>query len=235
MAEGTSTKRAEMTPVMLKSALPHEMQNWPQNSLPLTPRLPIEGKPNECKQEVVDSVVMAGCTNGMVRLAEPTKIADVNEKAALGGEPVERARVIDKGDETEREAQLQLQELKCREINQCSGIANGDVPITNGLPLEGEWTAYLSGETSDSKGDTNASNAAVEHAHGPNELRETDAKEIGSEGCKRGMVERASVDEVGETLITMSIQSEGPGSGDIPHVYLGGTQMWPGDTNRLGS
>ena len=149
LAEGTSTKHAEMTPVMLKSVLPHEMQNRPQNSLPLTLRLPVEGEPNECKQEVADSVVTTGRTNRMVGLAEPTKIMDVDEKAALGGEPAERARVIDEGDETEREAQLRLQESKCREINQCSGIANRDVPITNGLPLEGEWTAYPSGKTSD--------------------------------------------------------------------------------------
>ena len=149
LAEGTSAKHAEMTPVMLKSALPHEMQNQPQNSLPLTPRLPVEGEPNECKQEVVDSVVTAGRTNGMVGLAEPTKIADVDEKVVLGGEPVERAHVIDEGNEMEREAQLRLQESKCGEINQHSRITNGDVPITNGLPLEGEWTAYPSSKTSD--------------------------------------------------------------------------------------
>jgi len=36
---------------LLESVL-HEMQNELQNSLLLTPRLPIDGEPNTCKQEV---------------------------------------------------------------------------------------------------------------------------------------------------------------------------------------
>ena len=61
-AQGTSTKHAETTPVMLKSALPHETQTEPHSSLPLTPRPPIEGKPNGCKQEAADSMVMVSRT-----------------------------------------------------------------------------------------------------------------------------------------------------------------------------
>ena len=91
-AEGTSAKRTETTPVMLKSVLPHEMQDQPQDSLLLTWRLPIEGKPNACKQEVADSVVMAGRTNGTVKLAKPTETdADIDRTALLGREPAERA------------------------------------------------------------------------------------------------------------------------------------------------
>ena len=56
-AQGTSTKCSEMMTVILEST-PHETQDQPQNSLPLTPRLPIEGKPSGCKQEVPESIVM---------------------------------------------------------------------------------------------------------------------------------------------------------------------------------
>ena len=55
-AKGTSAKCSETTPVILESAL-HEMQNWLQNSLPLTPRLPIEGEPSGCKQQAAESIV----------------------------------------------------------------------------------------------------------------------------------------------------------------------------------
>ena len=146
-AKGNSAKCTEMTSVILESVL-HKMQNLPQDLLLLTPRLPIEGEPNRCKQEVADSVVMAGRTNGTVKLAEPTEITDIDGMALLGREPAERARGISEGNEMEREAQLRLQELKllCREIIQCSGIANEDIPSVQKLPLEGEWTVCMSSE-----------------------------------------------------------------------------------------
>ena len=149
-AKGTSAECAEMTTVVLESVL-HETQDQLQNSLQTTLRLPTEGEPSKCRQEAVDSVVTATCMNGM---AKPTDMDVDSEKAPLGGDPAERACRVNEGVEMEREAQSQLQELKllCGEINQCSGIANGDVPITNGLLLEGEWTAYPSGETTDLKG-----------------------------------------------------------------------------------
>ena len=68
--KGTSTKCIKTTPVVLKSTL-HKMQDQLQNSLPLTLRPPIDGRPNECKQKAVDSVVMAGCMNWTVKAAEP--------------------------------------------------------------------------------------------------------------------------------------------------------------------
>ena len=174
LVEGTSAKRAETTPVMLKSALPHKMQNRPQNSLPLTPRLPIEGEPNECKQEVADSIMTAGRTNGMVGLAEPTKIMDINEKAALGGEPVERACVIDEGDGMERkDLRLPKAELYHEEINQHSGNANGDIPVASGLLLEGEWTVNQSGRK-------------VEPADTPNKLEQLVALSIELEDPRSG-------------------------------------------------
>ena len=105
-AKGTSAECAETTLVILKG-VPHEMQNLLQDSLPLTPRPPIDGEPCECKQEVADSVVMAGCTNGMAQLAKPTEIADVNlEKAVLDGRDlVERVHIVNEGSE-ERKSPL---------------------------------------------------------------------------------------------------------------------------------
>ena len=147
-AQGTSTKCAKMTLVILEG-MPHEMQNLPQDSLPLTPRPPIEGKPNGCKQEAVDSVVMAGRTKGMVETAKPTDMDVDSEKAPLGGDPAERACRVNEGDKMEHKAQLQVQESKllCGEINQCSGNAESNVPIAYGLPLEGEWSVYSSDES----------------------------------------------------------------------------------------
>ena len=115
-AEGTSAKHAEMTPVVLESML-HKMQTEPQNSLPLTLRLPIDGKPNGRKQEAVDSVMTAEHMNGTVELAEPTEIVDVNRTALLGRKPVERACGVDEGDGMEHEPQMQLPkaEFYCKE------------------------------------------------------------------------------------------------------------------------
>jgi len=110
LAEGTSTKRAE-GPMAPCAATLHETQNVPQNSLPLTPRLPIDGKPGECKQEVANSVVTAGCTKGMVGMANlPEMDADVDRTALLGGEPAERVCGVDKGDKMDREYQLRIQQ-----------------------------------------------------------------------------------------------------------------------------
>jgi len=89
-AKGTSAKSTG-TLVLFESA-PHEMQNKLQNSLPLTPRLPIDGKPGKCKQEAANSIVMAECTKGTVGMAEPHKTdVDIDRTALLGREPAERA------------------------------------------------------------------------------------------------------------------------------------------------
>ena len=105
LAKGIGAEHSEMTPVILTSA-PHEMQNQPHSSLLLTPRLPIDGEPCECKQEVADSVVTAGHMNRTVELAKPTKmVADVDRTAPLDGEPAEMACGVDEGDEMECEPQ----------------------------------------------------------------------------------------------------------------------------------
>ena len=146
-AEGTSAECAEMTPVILESALLHEMQTEPQDSLLLTPRLPTDGEPSRCKQEVAESIVMAGCTNWTVKMAEPTDAdADVDRTALLSRKLAERASGVDEGDEMERGCQTRLQQIEfyCNETRQRNGNATENIPSAHGLPLEGEWSVYPS-------------------------------------------------------------------------------------------
>ncbi|KIM52604.1 hypothetical protein SCLCIDRAFT_32511 [Scleroderma citrinum Foug A] len=238
-AQGTSTNCAEMTLVVLES-MPHETQDQPHSSLLLTPRPPIEGEPGRCKQEVVDSVTTAGRTNGMAKMAKPTDVDVDSEKAPLGRDPAERACRVDEGDQMECESKSQLQQTKllCKEIVQHSGIANENVPIAHGVPLEGEWTWCASSEVTNSKGNANAFNTAIEHADGLDKSTETvNTKDIESEGCEGGTDERASVDEAdGDAshgtgpadtsnelteFIAVLIEPEDLGSGGILRVCFG--------------
>ena len=243
---GTSAKCAdEMTTVILESALLHEMQKRPQDSLQATPRrLPIEGEPSECEQEVVDGIVTAGRTNRTVDTAEPPEVVDtdVDRTATLGRDLATEACGIGKGDRTERGYQMRLQQTKlyCKANDQRGGNANENIPITHGLPLEGEWIGCASGEVRDPKGSASAPNATPECVHHPSESRGTkDAEGVESEGCKGGMVKRASVDEAdcnpGRNIkpadtpeelmefVAILIKSEGPDGGGIPCVRLRGT------------
>ena len=133
-AKGTSAKCTELTVVILES-MPHEMQNLPQDSLLLTLRLPIDGEPGECKQEVADSVVTAGRMNQTVEMAEP-QITDVDGKAMLGREPAGMVHRVDEGDGMECEPQTN---------------ATDNIPTTHGMPLEGEWTWCVSSKVSNPK------------------------------------------------------------------------------------
>ena len=156
LAQGTSPNCAETTPVVLESTLPHKLQKQLQDSLQATPYA--------CKQEVADSIVTAGCTNGMAEMAKPT-IAGVDRTALLGGKLAERACGVDKGDETECDPQTRLQQIEfyCEEKDQHSRNATGDIPSIQKLPLEGEWTVLLaSGKASDLEGDADASNEPTE-------------------------------------------------------------------------
>jgi len=218
-AKGTSAESANGTTVLLTGEL-HETQNILQNSLPLTPRLPIDGKPGECKQEAADGVVMAECTKGTVEMAKPCEmVADVDGKAALGRELAERACRVDEGNDTERDGQSRLQQIEfyCKEEHQCNENANSNVPNAHELPLEGEWSVCASGQTTNSNGDADASNAAIECMYRPSESGEAkDAMEIESEGCGEGTSGRACIDEL-ETLVECCQQLAGtvgdPGRG----------------------
>ena len=237
LAEGTSAKSAETTSVVLEG-MPHKMQDRLQNSLPLTPRLPIEGEPSGCKQEVAESIVMAGRTNQMAKMAKPT-VVDVDRTAVLGEDLATVACGVDEGDGTERR-DLQLQQTKffCEETSQRNENATDDIPIAHGVPLEGEWTWCASGEASNLKGTENALNAAVQHADGScKHLRLADVDGIESEACEGGTSEFTSIDKSdgdesrkvkptgtpneSERLVVLSIKLESTGDGDIPRVCLG--------------
>jgi len=249
-AKGTSAECAEeTTPVVLESA-PHETQNQPQNSLQATPRLPTEGKPSECKQEVAESVVTVGRTKGMVRTANlPEMDTDVDRTALLGGELAERVCGVDEGDETDREYQSRIQQTKKHQRN---ANANMDVPSAHKLLLEGEWTVYASGEDQNLRADHPSKSKEAEDTAG-----------VQSEGCEGGTSWHAGVDKP-ETVVeccqqlcmasgdgdhevecvdaphelmqlqAMSIQSEEPDSGGIPRVCLGCTSWRAGDANGPG-
>ena len=253
LVKGTSTKCSEMTPVILESA-PHKMQTELQNSLPLTPRLPTAGEPSRCKQEAADSDVTAGRTNGTAEMAKPTEIADVDpEKAALGGDLAERACGVDEGNGTEcKDLQLPKAELYCKEGHQCNGNVEDTIPSAYRLLLEGEWEVHASGEARNPRSSMNMPNAMPECVHHPSESRETeDAEGVESEGCERGMSERASVDETDgdagqrikpvdtpnepDMLVTVSIKLESLNGDETPCICLGGTWMRTGDVNGAGN
>ena len=227
--EGTSAECTEMTSVILESAL-HKTQNLLQNSLPLTPRPLIDGKPCKCKQEAAESVVMAGHANGTVETAEPTEITDINGMALLGREPAERARGIGEGDETECEAQSRLQESKllCGEKDQHSRNATENIPIAYGLPLKGEWSVYPSSESSKLKG----CSGGMDECASIDEAAAECCQQLGMAdvhpGCGAEPVEMPNEPEM---LVTVSTQLEGPDSSDISRVYLGGSRMRMGDAN----
>jgi len=226
-AKGTSAKSAGTT-VLLESEL-HEKQDRPQNSLQATPqRLPTEDQPRACEQEVAESLVTAERTKGKVGMAKPNQtVADVDGKAALGREPAERVHAVNKGTETEREHESQPQQTNfyCKESCQHDTNANSNVPNAYGLPLKGEWLVYASGEMTNSNGDADASNAAIEHVCGPSESRETEgAMEIESEGCGGGTSGRACIDEleaVVECCQQLCMADGNPGCGiqpvDVPN------------------
>ena len=239
-AQGTSAKCIETTAVVLEST-PHKSQTELQNSLPLTPRLPIEGKPSGYKQEAVESVVTAGHTKGTAQSANPPETdANTDRTTLLGGELAEMACGVNEGDRMECESKSRLQQMKllCKEIIQHSEIANKNVPIAHGVPLEGEWTWCASSEATNLKGNANVFNTAIEHADGSDEsTKTTNTKDIESEGCEGSMDERASVDKVdGDAshgtgpadmsnelmeFVAVSIEPEDLGSGGIPCVCLG--------------
>ena len=150
---------------------------------------------------------MARHMNGMVKLAEPTEIVDVDRMALLGGELVERACGVDEGDGTEHKGKLWLQEteLLCKESCQHSITTNGDVPITNRLLLKGEWAVYPSSEMKNSNSDT--------------------GQEV------KPAADRSNESEM---LITLSIESEDLHNGDIPCMHLRGTSWHADHVDGLG-
>ena len=231
LAQGNSAQCAKMTPVILKST-PHESQDWPQDSLQVTPYA--------CEQEAADSIVTAGHTNGTAKMAKP-QIANIDRTPPLGGKLAERACGVNKGNGTECESKSRPQQTKllCEESHQCSGNANRAIPDAYGLLLEGEWTVCMSGEVSDLERGADMSNGLTEPLMMTIELDNTDGSGVPSmylggmcwhagdtsrpEGQSDGS--RGSVD----TLNALNrAETEVIGHGEGASTYLG-----PGDAKCL--
>ena len=205
LVEGNRAKSTDGTLVLLTGTL-CKTRNKPQDSLQVTPqRLPIEGKPSECKQEVAEGVAMAGCMDRMVEMANMD--VDIDRMALLGGDLVERACRVDEGDGTEHGYQAQLQQtiLYCKE-DQSRGNANANVPSAYGVLLEGEWAVCVSGKSGCGGGMSGF--MSIDEADG----------NIGQR------IEPAGTPNKLKGLVIMLIESEPPDSGRIPCVCLGG--MW---------
>ncbi|KIM55787.1 hypothetical protein SCLCIDRAFT_30049 [Scleroderma citrinum Foug A] len=193
-AQGTSAKCIEMTPVVLESTL-HESQDQLQDSLQATPYA--------CEQEAVDSIVTAGRTNGTAKMAKPN-VTDVDGKAALGRDLVERR----------------------------SGIAKEDIPFANGLPLEGEWTVNPSGERDMSMrasvgGTDSNAGRKVEPVDTPNELEQLMTMSIEPDDADGGgiLIERSGCFELPNGWVKWPCEwVKGPdvvSHGDEVSSYLG--------------
>ncbi|KIM57867.1 hypothetical protein SCLCIDRAFT_28501 [Scleroderma citrinum Foug A] len=212
LVQGTSAKSTEMTLVVLKS-VPHEMQNWLQNSLPLTPRLPIEGEPDVCKQEAADSVVTVGCTNGMVKMAKPM-IMDIDEKAVLGGELVERVHKLDKGD---GDCEYQFANTFIAAIEHADGLGmSNETANVKEVRLKGCREGTSKGASVDK--------AAAECCQ---QLGTADGDPGREDEC------RDTPNELMQ-LLMQTAELYVKSSGDILHVYLTGTTWHAGNPNRPG-
>ena len=126
--------------------------------------------------------------------------ADIDKGTLLGRELAVEACGTDEDDgEHECESWLQQTSLQDKEDDQRDKNTQENLPSTYGLPLEGEWTVYASGEATDSRSDADVLNAAIEHASHPSESKETkDTKRSELEGHREGTSEQASVDELEE-------------------------------------
>ncbi|KIM68541.1 hypothetical protein SCLCIDRAFT_20448 [Scleroderma citrinum Foug A] len=242
--QGTSAKCSETTPVILESA-PHEMQNQLQNSLPLTPRPPIEGEPSGCKQEAADSIVTAGHTNGMVRMTKPPQNdVDINRTPMLGEEPATRDCGVDEGNRTEHESKLQLQqtELLCEESCQRNENTNANIPSAYGLPLKGEWIVCSSGRLESSRWDTKESIAALSTSivlpaltDCPSKSKEAeDTVGVEPEGCKEEIEQMDTLNEPTELLMT-TVEPYVEDTDVNARVCLGATRWHACDVEGPGS
>jgi len=217
--------------LVLLTGEPHEMQNVLQDSLPLTLRLPIEGEPNACKQEVTDGVIMAECMKGMVKTAEPTEtITDVDEGTTLGRGPVLEACGIDEGDrECNSQLQPQQRNLYDEESHQHDENAIADVPNAYGLLLVGEWEVCASGRLSCESGTSEQVSAGKLETHV--KCYQQLCMASGNGDCE---VECVDTPHELMQLQAMSIELEDPYSGSIPCIHLGSMNWCAGSANSPG-
>ena len=151
----------------------------------------------------------------------------VNETALLGGEPAKRAPEVDK---TMHSNPLRLTQAQTNfEENQHSKNAKIDVPSTYGLPLEGEWIVCVSGEASCEMGMSESAGIDDKVEAFTQMLAEGCQQLAGVNGDAGQKAEPTDTTNVPKALITASIDSENLDRGDIPHMYLGSTNLHAGD------
>ena len=124
----------------------------------------------------------------------------------------ERACGVDKGDGTECKGKLWLQEMEllCEESHQHNGNTENNIPIANGLPLEGEWTAYASGKVSDSECDADVSNELTELLMMTVELDEPDCSVIPCVYLGGMQMQLGHANELGDQVDASGAQMDSP-------------------------
>ena len=160
--------------------------------------------------------------------------ADTYRTALLGKEPVEMACGVNEGDGTECKGKSQLQtEFYCEENHQYNENAKNNIPNAHGLPLVGEWIGCASGEAGDSLLELES------HERDMVEPACVDEAEVDtqtpSECCQQLVSMDGNTGRKAEMLVTMSIELENPGGGDILCMYLGSMNWCAGDPNGLGT
>ena len=140
----------------------------------------------------------------------------------LGGEPAKRAPEVD---EAMRSDPLRLAQAQTNfEENQCNRNAKIDIPSAYGLLLEGEWIVCASGKAGCEMGISKSAsihNEVEVFAQTPAECCQQLHKADGNPSCRK--VEPTDTTNVCEAPVTMSVDSENPGDGDMPRMYLGST------------
>ena len=158
----------------------------------------------------------------------------VNGTALLGGEPAKRAPKVD---EAMRSDPLRLTQAQTNfKENQCNGNAKIDIPSAYGLPLKGEWLVCASGEAGCEMGMSESAsihNEAEVFAQTPAECCQQLHEADGNPSCRK--VKPMDTTNVSEAPVTMSVDSENLGNGDMLRMYLGSTNWHAGDPNGLGN
>ena len=121
------------------------------------------------------------------------------------------------------------------EENQRSRNAKIDVPGAHRLPLEGEWIVCASSKASCEMGmneRTSVDDEVEVFAKTPTECCQ---QLVGMDGDAGRKAKPADTLNKTEALVTMLIDLENPGGGDMPLMYLASTNWRAGDLNGLGS
>ena len=211
----------------------------PQDELQELQSLPVEGESRDSKWQVAETSAMAEGTSGSAEVI--AKATDVDGKALPGRELANRARRVDKANETPDGRQPQAQQVKLHhKRSQRNENAKRNIPSAHGVPLEGEWSMCASGSVRDLKSDSRGRGVGehgcidkwswrvetprpiVQMPKGCCQLGRAD----GNVSCKE-----TSTDGQGESgkLVPMTVELDDPGGSETPRVCLGGMKTQVGE------